>query len=413
VKTFTQIAIVGAGPYGLSLAAHLRELKIDHRIFGRPMSTWQEHMPKSMMLKSDGFASNLFDPADAFPIRDYCRRNGIAYDDTHLPVSLDTFVAYGLAFQQRFAPGLDQQNIARVENTAQGFELELEDGNLVGARYVVLAVGITHFAFVPSTLEGLSSEFLSHSSQHRDGSAFKGRSVTVVGGGSSSTDLAAELNESGASVSIVTRRPEIQFHNKPSAAKRAFWQELRHPTSGLGPGWRSRILCDAPWMFRMLPEKTRLHIVRNYLGPSAGWPMRERIVGRVPIHSSSTIEKTVPVDGKLYVHLRKADGAEKVHITDHVIAATGYKPLLERLQFLSPELRRSIRTVDQAPVLSRSFESNVRGLFFIGVSAANTFGPLMRFAVGAGFAARRVTKRIADTVSSKQSVGARETANAR
>ena len=57
-----QLAIVGAGPYGLSIAAHLRERGVNFRIFGTPMRTWREQMPRGMLLKSDGFASNLSDP---------------------------------------------------------------------------------------------------------------------------------------------------------------------------------------------------------------------------------------------------------------------------------------------------------------------------------------------------------------
>jgi FAD-dependent urate hydroxylase len=55
-----EVVIVGAGPYGLSIAAHLRALGIGFRIFGDPMHTWREQMPEGMMLKSEGFASNIY-----------------------------------------------------------------------------------------------------------------------------------------------------------------------------------------------------------------------------------------------------------------------------------------------------------------------------------------------------------------
>jgi cation diffusion facilitator CzcD-associated flavoprotein CzcO len=50
------VAIVGAGPYGLSIAAHLHDRGIRYRIIGSPMQFWVSHMPDGMQLKSEGFA---------------------------------------------------------------------------------------------------------------------------------------------------------------------------------------------------------------------------------------------------------------------------------------------------------------------------------------------------------------------
>src|SRR5580692_4274627 len=71
-KLMTNTAIIGAGPYGLSLAAHFRRRGIPFRIFGRPMDSWRAHMPKGMLLKSDGFASNISDPDDQFTLGKFC-----------------------------------------------------------------------------------------------------------------------------------------------------------------------------------------------------------------------------------------------------------------------------------------------------------------------------------------------------
>ena len=92
-------AIIGAGPYGLSVAAHFRRSGVQFRIFGRPMDSWRAHMPKGMMLKSDGFASNIYDPESAFTLGQFCAERGIEYADTGIPVSLETFTEYGLAFR--------------------------------------------------------------------------------------------------------------------------------------------------------------------------------------------------------------------------------------------------------------------------------------------------------------------------
>src|SRR5580704_12695153 len=95
-----RVAIIGAGPYGLSIAAHLKACGVDFRIFGSPMHTWTTQMPEGMRLKSEGFASSLYAPDSAFTLRDYCREQCIPYADLGLPVPLETFVAYGLRFQK-------------------------------------------------------------------------------------------------------------------------------------------------------------------------------------------------------------------------------------------------------------------------------------------------------------------------
>src|ERR1700719_1501399 len=95
------VAVIGAGPYGLSVAAHLRYHNVSFRIFGRLMDSWRAHMPKGMMLKSDGFASNIYDPGGSFTLRHFCAERGIEYSDTGIPVRLETFTTYGMAFKDR------------------------------------------------------------------------------------------------------------------------------------------------------------------------------------------------------------------------------------------------------------------------------------------------------------------------
>ncbi len=178
-------AIIGAGPYGLSVAAHLRRSDISFRIFGRPMDSWRDHMPKGMMLKSDGFASNLYDPDAEFTLEHFCQERGIDYHHTDVPVRLDTFSAYGLAFRQRMAPGLEEKSVVSLSKLPEGFLLKLDDGEEVPVRRVVLAVGITHFQHVPEVFAKLGPEFVSHSYEHHDLEKFRGRNVIVVGGGAS------------------------------------------------------------------------------------------------------------------------------------------------------------------------------------------------------------------------------------
>jgi thioredoxin reductase len=370
------------------------------------MDSWLNHMPKGMMLKSDGFASNIYDPEEAFTLEKFCAERGIKYAAAGLPVQLETFVAYGQAFRERMLPELEDKQVISLDRAPGGFVLGLEDGETVAAQRVVLAVGITHFEYVPSNLANLSPQFLSHSFRHADPGVFKGRNVVVIGGGASAIDLAALLHEAGADVQLVARQPELKFHSTPTGKPRSAWQQVRHPKSGLGPGLRSRFYADAPGLFHHLPEQFRLEIVEKSLGPSAGWFVKDKMA-QVPCLLGYTPERAEVLDGnhEVRLHLRAADGSERKVVTGHIIAATGYKVNLDRLTFLNSEIRSRIKTAKGSPVLSSSFESSMPGIYFVGLAAANSFGPVMRFAFGAGFAARRLTETVAKALAqSPQSV---------
>jgi len=393
------IAIIGAGPYGLSVAAHFRRQGIPFRIFGRPMDSWLTHMPKGMMLKSDGFASNIYDPENEFPLGRFCAERGIPYADEGLPVRLETFAAYGLAFKERMVPELEDRLVANLDRVPGGFRLGLEDGETVIAQQVVLAVGITHFEYVPANLAHLPPECFSHSYRHHDLEPFRGRKVVVIGGGSSALDLAGLLRDGDADVHVVARAKALKFHNMPSGMPRSWWQRIRHPKSGLGPGLRSRFFANAPGIFYHLPERLRLEAVQRTLGPSGGWFSKEKVVGRVPLLLGYTIKRGDVQDGNVRLQLRAEDGAEREIVAEHVIAATGYKVDMGRLMFLSPEIRSKVKAVYGSPLLSSTFESSIPGLYFVGIAAANSFGPVMRFAFGAGYAAQTLTRAMMKSLS--------------
>jgi len=392
-------AIIGAGPYGLSLAAHFREQGIPFRIFGRPMDSWLAHMPKGMMLKSDGFASNISDPGGELTLEKFCAERGIEYAHTGIPVRLETFVQYGLTFQERMVPELEDKVIVKIERSADGYLLQLEDGERFKVRDVVLAVGITHYEHVPEAFAHLPAEFLSHSARHHDVEQFRGRSVVVIGGGSSALDWAALLYDAGANVQLVARQSALKFHGKPTGKQRSLWQRIQAPQTGLGPGWRSSFYANAPGTFHRLPESLRLEIVRRTLGPSGGWFVRDRVMEHVPLLLGYTPDKVEVRNGKVHLQVRAQDASVRELQADHIIAATGYKTNLERLTFLSPEIRSKLKAVESTPVLSATFESSMPGLYFVGVTAANSFGPVMRFAFGAEFAAFTVTRALAKSVS--------------
>ena len=391
----SDVAIIGAGPYGLSVAAHLKSRGVKFRIFGRPMSTWRENMPQGMFLKSLGFASNLSDPGLKFTLMDFCVERGIPYDHTGIPVHINTFTEYGIAFQKRMVPSLEERTIVAIKPVSEGFQLQADDGEVIAARRVLVAAGISHFQYVPPNLTHLPSELVSHCSAHPSVERFRGRSVVVIGGGASATDIAAELYESGADVKIYCRRP-VKYHGKPGmSAPRSWWQRFRHPLTGIGMGWRSRFFTDAPHLFRHLPEKFRLRIVKDHLGPSSGWFIKDRIEGHVPVMSGHSLEAAEVHEGRVRLTFNDVSGQKKEETVDHVIAATGYRVDIDRLSFLDDQIRSTMKTVERTPILSANFESSIPGLYFIGTASANSFGPVMRFAFGAAYTARRISRHLA------------------
>src|SRR5579862_6583655 len=390
-----EIAVVGAGPYGLSIAAYLRKRGLSFRIFGPAMDTWISHMPKGMCLKSDGFASDLYDPDGTLTLKKYCAERGIPYADMGIPVRLETFTQYGLAFRDRLVPELENKQVVGLKRIENGFELKLDTGETFSAQRVVLAVGVTHFEYLPDNLTHLPEQFFSHSARHREAEQLNGRNVVVIGGGASALDLAGLLHEAGANVELVARKRELKFHSKPTGKPRSWWKKLRHPDSGLGPGLRSRFFANAPWFFKFLPESLRIDLVKRTLGPSGGYFIHDMVVGKMPLHLGYTVARAEMQGENVHLHIKGRDGATKELVAQHVIAATGYKVDLKRLNFLSDELRSQINTIGGSPLLSGGFESSVPGLYFAGLAAANSFGPVMRFAFGAGFAAKRISASLA------------------
>ena len=402
------VAIIGAGPYGLSIAAHLKALGVDFRIFGLPMHTWLAHMPKGMRLKSEGFASCLYDPGSTFTLQAYCKEKGISYSDIGLPVPLEVFASYGLEFQRRFVPELETNLVTSLCRSVEAFQIGLDDGQRVSARRVVMAVGLTHYENMPSILAALPESFATHSSRHNTVDQFSGREVGVVGAGASALDLAALLHQAGARVQVVARTPVIRFHDPPQNQKPSLLDRLRNPMTGIGPGWRLFWCANAPLVFRQMPQEFRFEKVKKMLGPAPCWFIKEQVVGKIPLNVDVSVTEAKIQNGRVNLQLTDSQGRNSTLMTDHVIAATGYKVDLRRLTFMDSDLQSTVLSAEQTPVLSSNFESSVPGLYFVGTSAANTFGPLLRFAFGAGFTARRLSKHLARSAGRSAVVSAQK-----
>lgn len=399
------VVIIGAGPYGLSIAAHLADRGVEFRIFGSPMHTWRTSMPEGMVLKSEGNASSLYDPHGEMPLSRYCADHGIPYKDLGWPVPLTTFIDYGIAFQQRFVPRLEDRHVSQVVPASYGFEVHLADGELVQARRVIVAAGIRSYEYMPPELEHLPETLASHSARHVKMEPFIGREVAVIGGGASAVNLAALLNKGAAKVTLIARRPFIDYCGPPS--ERTLLERIKEPESGLGTGWRSWACCAMPMVFHSMPEAFRLMIVRKHLPAAPGWTLQPQVDGVVPTILGATLGRATGVNGRVKLELDLLGGAKRVFTADHVIAGTGYRVDMRRLAFFGPELLDRLNCVNYTPRLSKAFESSVPGLHFVGTAAANAFGPLLRFAYGAKFVAPRLAQHLERSLTrGKSRVGA-------
>jgi cation diffusion facilitator CzcD-associated flavoprotein CzcO len=355
------------------------------------MKPWLTQMPEGMLLKSEGFASNLHVAGRGYSLREYCQENGHAYEHLGLPVELDVFSGYGLAFQRRYVPELDCRPVTQIAMSPAGFRVEIDDSEAIRARAVVIAVGLTCSEHIPPELSGVPLELVSHSSAHRNLDRFRGRQVIVVGGGASAIDLAILLHECGASARLVSRREAVEVHDK-MRLPRPLWDRAKRPLSTIGPGWKSLFYARLPQAFHLLPRDLRTSIARSYLGPAGGWFMKERL-SRVPHIQGCRILHASVRDSGIEVHVQH-DGKTERLAADHVIAATGFKTDVRRMNFLSAPLRLRLDTGHHAPALSAHFESTVPGLYFVGPSTATSFGPVMRFVAGAEFTAHRLAARL-------------------
>jgi hypothetical protein len=402
-SNFVDVAIIGAGPYGLSLAAHLRARDVEHRIFGEPMGSWKFNMPPGMLLKSYAWASNLSDPGSEFTAKSFCTERALPYHDELMPLPLSRFIEYGEAFQTRYVPNVERKALEALEPSPSGFRASFDDGEMVDARRVVVAVGLHPFKRLPHEAEHLPADLCSHSGEYGCLESLDGKEVIVVGSGSSATDLAALLRERGTSVSLVARALRLDFAGRPRP--RTLFERTTAPMSGIGHGWTMGACAKYPQLIRLLSEDLRVRLAdAKALGPLGGAFVKDRVVGKVPLWLGRALQRTETRNGKVVLDLVDASGARHSLQGDHVIFATGYKIDVGRLGFLNPSLLHQIRLVEQAPQLSAHYETSVPGLHFIGPAAANSFGPVCRFVYGTYHPARHLARYLSGVLARFQPV---------
>ena len=409
------VVVIGAGPHGLAAVAHLRAAGIPTRAFGAPLGFWRETMPAGMLLRSSDDASNIDDPARELTLKAWAAATGRRVVK---PVPIGDFIDYGLWFQQRVVPDLDERMVATVSRRGRELTVTLEDGEQLAAARVVVAAGLAPFARVPELFRGLPQALRPHTSETPDPSRFAGRSVVVIGGGQSALEGAALLNEAGAQVELVARAGRI-FWLGPGGPAGHRWGTVVPPTAPLPivaaangasrsrPGVRERYglywrasptevggrvtgwIGAAPDVCHVLPRDLRIRLADDAAKAAAAYWLRDRLRA-IPLVLGRSVVEAREQEGR--VRLRVDDGGERV--VDHVVLGTGYAMDARRYPFLAPELAAELKVARGYPVLRRGLESSVPGLHFLGAPAYGSFGPVMRFVIGTAYDAPALAQGI-------------------
>lgn len=383
-----QVAVVGAGPYGLATTSALRAQGLDVHVLGEEMSYWK-HMPRGMLLRSPRHASSIADPRGPLGLDAYEKESG---ESLGQPLPLPGFVRYGEWVQSKVAPDLDRRRVETVERD-EGFRLLLEDGEVLTAESVVMATGLLSYARRPAIFAGLPEAVVSHTDDLMEPARYAGKQVLVVGGGQSAIESAALLQEAGAEVEVVLRAPAIRWLVRSGWLHRSRMRPVLYPDQDVGPVGLNQVACR-PRLFMRLPHRIGDPLAARCIRPAAAGWLVERMAD-VPVMSGRTVAAAAGSGTR--VDVRFDNGAMRT--VDHVMLGTGYKLDVTTHPLLSTEVTRAIATRDGYPRLGPGFESSLRGLHFVGAMSALSFGPGMRFVSGTWYTApalaRQVSRRLA------------------
>jgi FAD-dependent urate hydroxylase len=384
------VAVVGAGPYGLSVAAKLRSQGASTLTFGEPMSFWDRHMPAGMWMRSAWGASSLGDPNGPLTLDAYDAEQP---ERLIRPLPRERFVHYGLWFQSHAVPDVDRRMVASVERRNGCFELELDDEERVRARRVVIATGLRRFAKRPSQFDALPESLAVHAVDLTEFDDLQGRSIAVVGSGQSAVETAALAHEAGAHVELIARASLIRWLARGERLRgiTPLVRRVLYAPTDVGPAGLSWIMAN-PLLFRRLPVEPRERMAYRSIRPAAtGW-LIDRSTG-VKLTLARQVKVARPADGQPGVDLELDDGSRRR--VEKVVLATGYKVDTAREPAISAAIREQLELHEGYPLLGAGLESSIPGLHFVGAYSAWSFGPIMRFVSGTWFTSRAIARHLA------------------
>jgi thioredoxin reductase len=371
--THVPLLVVGAGPYGLATAACARHAGIEQIVVGEPMAFWRENMPAGMFLRS-GSDWHL-DAAEVNTFEAYLEERGIDPADFD-PIPVGLFLDYVDWFEKREDLRVVPDLVRDLSRPNGHFEATLESGGRITADAVVAAPGISHFTVVPEWVEkSLPPERWGHTCNLVDFEELRGKRVMIVGGRQSAFEWAALLADGeAAEVNVVYRHDTPQF----TTSDWHFTDELIDLTATV-PGW-----------FRSLPTEEREAIARRFWaeGRLKLEPWLTPRLDNPSVHRWPQRSVVACQDNGVDIEVRLSDGVQLA--VDFVILATGYKPDMRAVPYLSGVID-DMELADGFPVLDDNFQTSVPGLFVTGFPATRDFGPFFGFVRGCPVAATLTT----------------------
>jgi cation diffusion facilitator CzcD-associated flavoprotein CzcO len=372
----TDLLIIGAGPFGLSLAAHARTLGLKTAVVGKLMGFWKDHMPQGMLLRS---ACDWHLDADGHhTIEAFLAARAQVPRDVE-PLSRDFYLQYADWFRRQAGieplPGW----VSSLQRRAGGFAAVMDHGAALAARNVAVAVGFNNFAQVPPELSAmLPAGRWSHTCDTVNLAALGGKRVLIVGGRQSAFEWAAILADEGAAQVHVSHR-----HDSPAFAP-ADWSWVNPLVDAM---------VDRPGWFRCLPKPEQDALAKRLWieGRSKVEPWLKARVMRpgVTLWPRTRLVSCEETRGGLAV---KLDNAQTL-LVDHVILATGYRVRIERVPFLSG-LLDTLAVEDGFPMLDEHFQTSIPGLYVTSMPATRDFGPFFAFTVSVRTSAKLIGRAL-------------------
>lgn len=369
--------IIGAGPYGLSVASYLSFLEIPHRLIGVPMEFWHTHMSDDLQMRSTLEHTCPSNPDGLALLTDWVTEHvhdiGPRPLATLFPHEFREFMKF---FVEHFGISILQRYVRSIDETDHEFLVRLDDGSGIATKNIVIAVGLGGMERTPTWFNGAANGIpIRHSAQAAE-LEYSGRSVLVIGGGQSAAETALKAVQAGArSVEMAFREPALVFnsmHSEFTSERRRRLFKVKHAYQTSAADFRSANIAG---------------ILPTSIEPS----LQEDLQGRVRLQGGMEVVRAIPSDEGV-VKVEFSCGKSKVY--DRIICATGYRPTLARLP-IELRLRNEIRTLGQLPDITENAESSVDGLFFIGAWAAARYGPQSNFVYGSQQMVPRLIGRVA------------------
>jgi thioredoxin reductase len=347
------------------------------------MSFWQQQMPAGMLLRS---ASDWhLDVQGIATIEAFLATRGLTPAQAE-PLTRELYLDYCDWFAAEKGIVAEPQHVLRLDDTDGGFRATLEDGSVVAARTVAIALGMGPHRRAPAELVAmLPSGTWRHTCDAVDLADARDRRYLLVGGRQSAFEWAALLAEAGARQVDVVHR-----HDSPAFAA-ADWTWVTPLVDRLttDPGWFSRLSPQEQEDLRLrLWAEGRLK-VEPWLADRLP-PATVRVRPRTSLAGASLED-----DGSVRVDLDDADHV----VVDEVLLATGYQPHVDDLQLLRAGTLPPLAHRDGIPDLDDGFQTSIPGLYLTSLPAAGHFGPFFGFTIGTRMSAAVITRAVLDRLA--------------